>query len=121
MTCNLRLCSPALGCQLKPLEQPPLHMGEAGSAVFEGPPVPLISRGTPRCEQAPSPGLPHCSGLFLYPRSLHSTPSLTDEEHWVQCIGYPAREPQKAPSVGPSCSAITVRSGGFPQPTKNRW
>lgn len=44
----------------------------AGSAVFEGPPVPLISRGTPRCERAPSPGPPHCSVLFLYPRSPHS-------------------------------------------------
>lgn len=44
----------------------------AGSAVFEGPPVPLISRGTPRRERAPSPGPPHCSVLFLYPRSPHS-------------------------------------------------
>lgn len=44
----------------------------AGSDVFEGPPVPLISQGTPRCERAPSPGLPHCSVLFLYPRSPHS-------------------------------------------------
>lgn len=44
----------------------------AGSAVFEGPPVPLISPGTPRREWASSPGPPHCSVLFLYPRSLHS-------------------------------------------------
>ena len=44
----------------------------AGSAVFEGPPVPLISRGTPRREWAPSPGPPHCNVLFLYPRSPHS-------------------------------------------------
>lgn len=44
----------------------------AGSAVFEGPPVPLISRGTPRRERAPSPGPPHCSVLFLYPCSRHS-------------------------------------------------
>lgn len=44
----------------------------AGSAVFEGPPVPLISRGTPRRERAPSPAPPHCSVLFLYPCSLHS-------------------------------------------------
>lgn len=44
----------------------------AGSAVFEGPPVPLISRGTPRCERALSPGPPHCNVLFLYPRSPHS-------------------------------------------------
>lgn len=44
----------------------------AGSAVFEGPPVPLISQGTPRRERAPSPGPPHCRVLFLYPRSLHS-------------------------------------------------
>lgn len=44
----------------------------AGSAVFEGPPAPLISPGTPRRERAPSPAPPHCSVLFLYPCSLHS-------------------------------------------------
>lgn len=44
----------------------------AGSAVFEGPPVPLIRPGTPRREQAPSLGPPHCGVLFLCPCSLHS-------------------------------------------------
>lgn len=44
----------------------------AGSAVFEGPPVPLISLGTPRRERAPSFGPPHCGVLFLHPCSLHS-------------------------------------------------
>lgn len=44
----------------------------AGSAVFEGPPVPLISPGTPRRERAPSFGPPHCGVLFLRPCSLHS-------------------------------------------------
>lgn len=44
----------------------------AGSAVFEGPPVPLISPGTPRRERALSFGPPHCGVLFLRPCSLHS-------------------------------------------------
>lgn len=44
----------------------------AGSAVFEGPPAPLIRPGTPRCERAPSPAPPHCSVLFLQPCSPHS-------------------------------------------------
>lgn len=44
----------------------------AGSAVFEGPPAPLIRPGTPRRERAPSPAPPHCSVLFLQPCSPHS-------------------------------------------------
>ncbi|KAM7406923.1 hypothetical protein PAMA_002900 [Pampus argenteus] len=80
----------------------------AGSAVFEGPPVPLISLGTPRRERALSPGLPHCSVLFLYPRSLHSvklrgTSSISPVPHvnrrfnQTLLLGLPLRSPLQHP------------------------